>query len=824
VEGLEPNASFPGIHIVEIDDTDGSQKSFDVVYVGTDRNTQLEFDTEIKKTVVPPRVNEENLGFIHGPSVNHAVAAAILRAGYAGHQGTASPDSAMSVNLRSDRVRKALFYIEGIKNGQDLASLLGYQFERSLHDLDAGLDEYILDIRRQFPIVANGIVDDDPSETSVEAFEARNVVDGLKLIEAYRENPTGWDAGISPSIPTTERNLIISSIDKIVDQMDAIGDLMLSEGMFQVATGNHERAGAVIKSLGEGNMIPDPEIIKTPRLDKVYMQRKALMFDTTSGDSQAWPGDESARSYSEPALNNWLKTVLPDPNNILINYQYTTLDIMGDEAYTDEQIALSDLGLQPIDFVSMLTDQGNTEDGTALSSLLNYVVIHTISNTEIPISIKFIDRTDFTLPEQVTIFEVLPLVRSIQEMLGQGRIAKPDDFLLEGQVYAVKEAALPSQGINLTNVEDRLTEALGPATTVGRKGLKDIKSDLQDAMDDADGIVDIAGNESLLDVLRDALLMATQFATQGAIPESEYEYSLEKRDILSAQAASILSQLSTIEAKADNGMLELGGLVEIEDRLDKLQEIAEFLFGRGYRVFPEFIFYNQSEIDSSRANNSDLLTDAEDFAIDEWLQGISKVRPKMSNYHLFSMVGECLTNAIPSKEIVQLPIISNTDDRWLNTELSAGYEIPDEAISMVLDLPSGYLTSSLQAGLILDEWTESIPNPNAITGVAINYDQPNVEAPNTLLLAVTPEETGNWLWNDLMDTLNETLSMAKKRAVDPDILNAHSPLGHALPALVAAIEAGETAPGLDFSRNIVDAESGQIGPISIKEYIVAGPE
>ena len=484
----------------------------------------------------------------------------------------------------------------------------------------------------------------------------------------------------------------------------------------------------------------------------------------------------------------------------------------------------SDLGLQPIDFVSMLTDQGNTEDGTALSSLLNYVVIHTISNTEIPISIKFIDRTDFTLPEQVTIFEVLPLVRSIQEMLGQGRIAKPDDFLLEGQVYAVKEAALPSQGINLTNVEDRLTEALGPATTVGRKGLKDIKSDLQDAMDDADGIVDIAGNESLLDVLRDALLMATQFATQGAIPESEYEYSLEKRDILSAQAASILSQLSTIEAKADNGMLELGGLVEIEDRLDKLQEIAEFLFGRGYRVFPEFIFYNQSEIDSSRANNSDLLTDAEDFAIDEWLQGISKVRPKMSNYHLFSMVGECLTNAIPSKEIVQLPIISNTDDRWLNTELSAGYEIPDEAISMVLDLPSGYLTSSLQAGLILDEWTESIPNPNAITGVAINYDQPNVEAPNTLLLAVTPEETGNWLWNDLMDTLNETLSMAKKRAVDPDILNAHSPLGHALPALVAAIEAGETAPGLDFSRNIVDAESGQIGPISIKEYIVAGPE
>lgn len=823
LEDLSPNVSFPGIHVVEIDDTNGAE-STDFVYVGTEGLTKLEFDAEIGKVVAPARVNSENLGFIHAPSVNHAVTAAILRAGYAGHQGTDSPESALAVNLRSDRVRKALFYLEGIKNGQDLASLLGYQFERTLHDMDAGLDQYILDIRRQFPLIANGLVDDDPSEGSVEAFEARNVVDGLQLIEEYRNNPTGWDAGISPAIPTTERNLIIQSIDKITDHMDAIGDLMLSEGMFQVATGNHERAGAVIKALGEGNVIPDPQIIKTPRLDKVYMQRKALLFDTTSGDSQAWPGDESARSFSEPAFNFWLKTVLPDPGNVLINYQYTTLDINDDEVYTDEQISLSDLGLQPIDFVDMLTDQGNTEDGTQLSSLLNYIVIHSISNTEIPISIKFIDRTDFTLPEQLTIFEILPLVNSIQEMLGQGRVAKPDDFLLEGEVYDVKQAALPTQGIDLTGIEARLTEALGPATTAGRKGLTDIKLDLLNAMNDADAIVDITGNESLLDVLRDALLKATQFATNGAIPESAYEYSLETRNILSAQATRILNQLTSIESKATNGFVELSGLTETEDRLEKLQEIAEFLFGRNFKVFPEFIFYNQSQIDNSRANNPDLLLTAEDFAIDEWLHGVSKVRPKMSNYHLFSMMGETLHDKFAQKEILQLPIISNTDDRWLNSELPDGYEIPDEAISIVLDLPDSYMTSSLQAGIILDEWSESIPETNAITGVALNYDQPNVESPNTLLLAVTPEETGAWAWSDLMDTLNETLSMAKKRAIDPDILNAYSPLGHALPALVAAVEEGDTAPGLDFSRNIVDVDSGQVGPISVKEYLITSTE
>ncbi len=823
LEGLTPNVSFPGIHIVEIDDTNGGE-STDFVYVGTDRNTELGYDDELGKVVSPPRVNDQNLGFIHGPSVNHAVAAAILRAGYAGHQGTASPDSALAVNLRSDRVRKALFYLEGVQNGQDLAGLLGYQFERSLHDIDAGLDQYILDIRRQFPLVANGLVADEPSEGSIEAFEARNVVDGLQLIEEYRSNPTGWDSGISPSIPTAERNLIIASIDKIVDHMDAIGDLMLSEGMFQVATGNHERAGAVIKALGEGNVIPDPQIIKTPRLDKVYMQRKALLFDTVNGNSQAWSGNESARSFSEPALNNWLKTVLPDPNNVLINYQYTTLDLLGDEVITDAQMVLSDLGLQPIDFIYMLTDQGSSEDGTQLSALMNYVAIHTISNTEIPISIKFIDRTNITLPEQITIFELLPLVRSIQEMISQGRVAKPEDFLLEGEVYAVEEAALPTQGMDLSNIEARLTEAMGPATTAGRKGLVDIKSDLENAMNDADAIVDITGNEALLDVLRDALLMTSQFATQGSVPEVAYDYSIEVRNTLSAQASRILIQLISIETKTANGFTELAGITDLSDRLDKLQEIAEFLFGRGFKVFPEFIFYNQGSIDQSRSNNSDLLSLAGDFAIDEWLHGVSKVRSKMSNYHLFSMLGETLSDTLANKEVIQFPIVSNIDDKWLSTELPAGYAMPDEAISLVLDLPDTYSTSALQAGLILDEWTESIPEPNAITGIAFNYDQPNIEAPNTLLLAVTPEETGAWLWNDLMDTLNETLSMAKKRAIDPDILNAHSPLGHALPALVAAIEAGDTAPGLDFSRNIVDAESGQVGPISVQAYTTAPSE
>ena len=61
----------------------------------------------------------------------------------------------MSVNLTSRRVRAAMGFIEGMRAGQDLAAMLGYQFERGLHENYPGveLDEYIYVFRARFPLV-----------------------------------------------------------------------------------------------------------------------------------------------------------------------------------------------------------------------------------------------------------------------------------------------------------------------------------------------------------------------------------------------------------------------------------------------------------------------------------------------------------------------------------------------------------------------------------------------------------------------------------------------------------------------------------------------
>jgi hypothetical protein len=69
--------------------------------------------------------------------------------------------------------------------------------------------------------------------------------------------------------------------------------------------------------------------------------------------------------------------------------------------------------------------------------------------------------------------------------------------------------------------------------------------------------------------------------------------------------------------------------------------------------------------------------------------------------------------------------------------------------------------------MLLDEWSEVIPNREETTGITFHYDRPNSEPPQALLLAFSPALRGAWQWKDLVDTLQETLDEARLRAVEP---------------------------------------------------------
>ena len=93
-----------------------------------------------------------NLGLIHTPSINHAATAAVLRNAHVAHSGE------ISVDISSRRVRSALAILEGMRGGQSLGALLGYRFERHVHDHGPlTVRALVYPLRRAYPLVADQI-------------------------------------------------------------------------------------------------------------------------------------------------------------------------------------------------------------------------------------------------------------------------------------------------------------------------------------------------------------------------------------------------------------------------------------------------------------------------------------------------------------------------------------------------------------------------------------------------------------------------------------------------------------------------------------------
>jgi hypothetical protein len=87
----------------------------------------------------------------------------------------------LAIDLSSERVRLANHLLDGVRQGQPLGALLGYRFERRLHERK--LDPFIKAFRDLAPLGGKLANTDEP----VEAIAANNVVDGLELRKK-------WDA------------------------------------------------------------------------------------------------------------------------------------------------------------------------------------------------------------------------------------------------------------------------------------------------------------------------------------------------------------------------------------------------------------------------------------------------------------------------------------------------------------------------------------------------------------------------------------------------------------------------------------------------------
>jgi hypothetical protein len=367
-----------------------------------------------------------NGGYIHAPSIAHARTAAVLRSGYLANAGPQNPKT-MSVNLSSDRVRLALSILEGIRNGQSLGALLGYRFERGLHD-DHGLaevDRFIYPLRLAFPLVAGAMTSTPiPPNTPIEAVEARNVLDGRQLAEHIKSsNQLSYPFGLAtlPAANAAESAALSSEANRLLDAYDSVADLALAEGVHQAVQGNFDRAGATLDAFStSGNLPPDPEVVQTPVPSVGLTHRVAVHFRAGLPS----PNNATPRSMAEPALDDWLASVFPDLAHVGCTVIWTDPVTKG---AVSQVVHLADLGLRPIDLAAIL----RPDTSAAMKELDDRVWSFVLQLSKPP-------RPDATLKIQYTsapagelsVFAFSALTRSVQALLTRSRPLKLSDTVL----------------------------------------------------------------------------------------------------------------------------------------------------------------------------------------------------------------------------------------------------------------------------------------------------------------------------------------------------------------------------------------------------------
>ncbi len=92
-------------------------------------------------------------------------------------------------------------------------------------------------------------------------------------------------------------------------------------------------------------------------------------------------------------------------------------------------------------------------------------------------------------------------------------------------------------------------------------------------------------------------------------------------------------------------------------------------------------------------------------------------------------------------------------------------------LALALHTPGGLAApdnNSALAGLVCDEWAEFIPDRFQTAAIAFHYDAPGARPPQSILLAVPPQQNQeNWEFDDVLDVLHEAWDLARLRAVRP---------------------------------------------------------
>jgi hypothetical protein len=505
--------------------------------------------------------------------------------------------------------------------------------------------------------------------------------------------------------------------------MDALSDLSISEAVFQVMRGNFTRSGGLLDAVSKGAFAPEPQVIDSLRSGIDLTHRVMVLFAGVPGAARGWsavaPGP---RALAEPSLDAWAGSLLPDPGTVRCLVSYTAPD----GAVTTATISLAQLRLGPLDFLA-LADTMHTPQRAELEERIRYAAGLAPSIDEITIAF---DRAGLPA-NSVTFPEALTVARTVRALVNSGRALQPAD-LCEPQVSSDKAGG----AINLAELQGRLAAVRTQMTT-----------------DSAILATAIAGLPAATDPVRAALIAAGGYGILGATPATS-----------SGPDAGLAAQAGAVSDELAKRLKALAGMANAT-AADALAQFA-MIFAKTIDVLPRLQAPNIATLQAAFGGSAGLLTGADPYAVEAWVQQLTHVRPAIARLDAAYTTAQLLgVSAAPTFAFAQLAPVAG--DRWLGLPLN-GTTPPSGRVALAV-IGVGTITAGNDyAGLLIDEWPERIPSAQQTAAVAFHHEEPKSRAPQLLLLAVCPDQRETWDDELIMATLEETLQLAKLRGVDLD--------------------------------------------------------
>jgi hypothetical protein len=668
-----------------------------------------------------------------------------------------------AIDISSRRVQGAAHVIDGVRNGQHLGALVGYQIERDL--AEAGLARFQLSLRAIAPLVARRLHDADGSDSpsAQEAVAATNVVDGTLLLRRHAPDDPELkkkldarpaNAYLAPGawkpLEAAEWAKVTGILRRAADTIDAVADLMLSEAVLQFANGNAPRAAAAMDAMSTGASPSDTlDVLETSEAGE-RLTHRVLAIVGARPPGSAWNANRP-RALVEPRLEAWAAAHLGDPRTVVV-------------AEAGRRLTLDEAGMAALDLVF-------ATDPRALDRALR-MAIPALAETALAV------KRDPAWPKELrAIGQVIGLAGTLRAIVAGAHAILPSDLTRPNERPARDlEAAIPDLVGRVTDLAASLGGAVAAlASTV--------------ALIPADGMVrDLDAAAALTRAAYDLEPFGIPLQPTGALP----------LDVAWVHSAWHVAEARSLAVKASVDRLKaMPAGTPAALMVEAAQEAVGTVFGDGFLVVPLLEAPTGADAFVTAATQP-AFPAPRPTEVRQFVRDLGTVRIQMTRLSEVLLLGGALGQP-RGLSVVQL---SERDDagkaapgtmRWLAGALPpAGPWPTSPVVHAVLDQVGTVSIDASVAGLVIDGWVEDLPaqvgpradpldpRPGRLrTGLSIRCNSASARAPQVVLCAVSPDGK-RWKTDSLRRVVEQVLDLARVRLVTLERLLGE---GLVLPAL-----------------------------------------